>query len=103
MSSQHESMRGAAPKVSASANGKAGAASPKVTGGDNVELENMEASGDEIKLPLHEDIMQLARLGEIGPVQKLFDEGKYTVDYKDEEGITPLHVSISVSGEEDAG
>ena len=46
----------------------------------------------EDKLPLHEDIMQLARLGEIGPIQKLFEEGKYTIDYRDEEGITPLHV-----------
>ena len=45
------------------------------------------------KLPLLEDIMQLARLGEIGPIQKLFDEGKSDAKYKDHEGITPLHVS----------
>ncbi|KAL9001553.1 MAG: hypothetical protein Q9169_000128 [Polycauliona sp. 2 TL-2023] len=45
----------------------------------------------ESKLPLHEDIMQLARLGEVGPVQRLLDEGKYTADYKDPENITPLH------------
>ena len=44
------------------------------------------------KLPLHEDIMQLARLGEVGPIQTLFDEGKYDAKYADEEGITPLHV-----------
>lgn len=50
----------------------------------------MEAS--EAKLPLHEDIMQLARLGEIGPIQKLFDEGKYKATHTDSENITPLHV-----------
>ena len=36
-----------------------------------------ESVGDEKKLRLHEDIMQLARLGEIGPIKTLFDEGKY--------------------------
>ena len=50
----------------------------------------------ETKLPLHEDIMQLARLGEIGPIQKLFDEGKFDATYKDDEGITPLHVGLQI-------
>lgn len=45
-------------------------------------------------LPLEDDIMQLARLGEIAAVQKLFDSGKYDATYKDEQGITPLHVRI---------
>ncbi|KAI4205585.1 MAG: hypothetical protein LQ350_000364 [Teloschistes chrysophthalmus] len=45
----------------------------------------------EQKLPLHEDIMQLARLGEIGPIQKLLDEGKFKADYRDAENTTPLH------------
>lgn len=48
----------------------------------------------EQKLPLHEDIMQLARLGEIGPIQKLLDEGKFKADYRDAENITPLHVRL---------
>jgi hypothetical protein len=43
-------------------------------------------------LPVEEDIMQLARLGEIGAIQKLFDSGKFDATYKDEQGITPLHV-----------
>jgi hypothetical protein len=43
-------------------------------------------------LPVEEDIMQLARLGEIGAVQKLFDSGKFDATYTDEQGITPLHV-----------
>lgn len=46
----------------------------------------------EAKLPLHEDIMQLARLGDIGPIQKLFEEGKFNATHTDAENITPLHV-----------
>ena len=49
------------------------------------------------KLPLHEDIMQLARLGEIGPIQKLVEDGKYDIKYKDEQGITPLHVHTLIN------
>jgi hypothetical protein len=45
-------------------------------------------------LPVEEDIMQLARLGEIGAIQKLFDSGKFDATFKDEQGITPLHVWI---------
>ena len=70
--------------------GKAGAASPKMAEAQEVELEGTGA--EEKKLPLHKDIMQLARLGEIGPIKTLFDEGKFDAKYKDEENITPLHV-----------
>ncbi|EFQ91945.1 hypothetical protein PTT_11050 [Pyrenophora teres f. teres 0-1] len=52
------------------------------------ELEEMT---DKPSLPVEEDIMQLARLGEIAAIQKLFDGGKYDATYKDEQGITPLH------------
>ena len=45
-------------------------------------------------LPVEEDIMQLARLGEIGAIQKLFDSGKFDATYTDDLGITPLHVRI---------
>lgn len=47
-------------------------------------------------LPIEEDLMQLARLGEIGAIQKLFDGGKFDAKYKDEQGITPLHVRASL-------
>lgn len=90
-SASFESPHGAAPTTSALANGKASAAPPKVTGGNTVELDQIAPPKD--KLPLHEDIMQLARLGEIGPIQTLFETGKYNARYKDHEGITPLHVS----------
>lgn len=45
-------------------------------------------------LPVEEDVMQLARLGEIGAMQKLFNTGKLDATYTDEQGITPLHVRL---------
>lgn len=45
-------------------------------------------------LPVEEDLMQLARLGEIGAMQKLFDSGKFDATYTDEQGITALHVRV---------
>lgn len=84
-----EAAHGAAPIPPALGNGKASAAPPKVTGQAIVELDKMAPPED--KLPLHEDIMQLARLGEIGPIQTLFETGKFNARYKDQEGITPLH------------
>ena len=73
--------------------GKASVAPPKVSGHDNMELEDVGSQED--KLPLHEDVMQLARVGEIASIQKLFDEGKVDAKFRDKEGITPLHVSNS--------
>ena len=54
--------------------------------------------GEEHKLPLLEDIMQLAMRGEIIPIQKLLDEGKAQVNHKDHEGITHLHVGAAQIG-----
>ena len=87
-----ETSRGGMPSLPGLANGKAGAAPPKVSEDENMELENMDCSADQEKLPLHQDIMQLARLGEIGPIQNLFEDGKFDANYKDPEDITPLHV-----------
>ena len=89
LSASSESPHGAAPTTTALANAKASAVPPKVTGGNTVD----KMMPPEDKPPLHEDIMQLARLGEIGPVQTLFETGKFNATYKDHEGITPLHVS----------
>ena len=80
-------------------NAKASAAPPKVTGDDNMELKDV--GPQEGKLPLHEDVMQLARIGEIASIQKLFDEGNVDAKYRDKEGITPLHVSSSNITESD--
>ena len=62
----------------------------KPVGGEHVELNEMPPSKP--SLPVEEDIMQLARLGEIGAIQKLFDSGKFDANSADEQGITPLHV-----------
>ena len=51
-----------------------------------------EMADSKPSLPVEEDIMQLARLGEIRAIQKLFDSGKFDATYTDEQGITPLHV-----------
>ncbi|KAL1984855.1 hypothetical protein VTN96DRAFT_8610 [Rasamsonia emersonii] len=82
------------PSSPSAPTGKAAPAPPKVTQpNDGVELKDMRSGSDGAKasLPIEEDIMQLARLGEIGAMQKLFDSKKYNAKYKDEEGITPLH------------
>jgi palmitoyltransferase ZDHHC13/17 len=63
------------------------------TGGhDNSQVELQEMISGKPRLPIEEDIMQLARLGEIKAIDKLFKSGKFEVQYKDEQGITPLHV-----------
>lgn len=74
-------------------NGKASAIPPQISTGEEVELADI--LDDETKHPLLEDVMQLARLGEVGPIQKLFEQGKVGPNFHDEEGITPLHVCRS--------
>jgi hypothetical protein len=60
----------------------------------HVELQEIEtADPEEPRLPIEDDIMQLARLGELKAIQELFDAGKYSISYRDDQGITPLHVS----------
>lgn len=72
-------------------NGKASAAAPKLSGSDDkVEMKNILSSGPDAQLD--EDIMQLARLGNIPAIQKLFEAEKFHPTYCDAEGITPLHV-----------
>lgn len=90
-SASSETPHGAAPITPALANRKASAAPPKVTSENSSATDQMAPSQE--KPPLHDDIMQLARLGEIGPIQTLFETGKFTARYTDQENITPLHVS----------
>lgn len=93
MNQQSTASEGArAPGISTRTSGKSAIASPQVTENENMELENIDGASPEAKLPLHQDIMQLARLGEIPPIRTLFEEGKYSPKYKDEQDITPLHV-----------
>lgn len=64
--------------------------SPGKDGLDRVELSDLDSSPPQ--LPVEQDLMQLARLGELRGIQKLFDSGRYTAKSADEQGITALHV-----------
>lgn len=65
----------------------------------DVELTSMQPNAPRPSIPLGEDIMQLARIGEIGAMQNLFATKKLTANHKDAEGITPLHVCFLLSRE----
>jgi palmitoyltransferase len=69
-------------------NGKSTAAAPKLSDDDHVELKDILPSVPDPD----EDIMQLARVGDIPGIEKLYDSGKFDATYCDDEGITPLHV-----------
>ncbi|GIZ43951.1 hypothetical protein CKM354_000716000 [Cercospora kikuchii] len=56
---------------------------------DKVELSDLDSSPP--RLPVESDLMQLARLGELRSIQKLFDSGRYSAKSTDEQGITALH------------
>ncbi|KAK5699629.1 palmitoyltransferase akr1 [Elasticomyces elasticus] len=56
---------------------------------DKVELSDLESSPP--RLPVEQDLMQLARLGELRSIQRLFDSGTYNAKSIDEQGITALH------------
>lgn len=64
--------------------------SPTQDGLDKVELSDLDSTPPQ--LPVEQDLMQLARLGELRAIQKLFDSGRYTARSTDDQGITPLHV-----------
>lgn len=67
--------------------GKSNAATPKL----NNEVEMGSLPGD--SQAQEEDIMQIARIGDVPAMEKLFESGEYDATYHDDEGITPLHVS----------
>ncbi|KAJ9620580.1 palmitoyltransferase akr1 [Taxawa tesnikishii (nom. ined.)] len=54
-----------------------------------IEMNNM--ASPQPQMPIEEDLMGLARLGELRAIQKLFDSGKYNANSADEQGITALH------------
>lgn len=71
-------------------NGKASALAPKLSDDDHVELADMLPTAPE-QSP-EDDIMQLARVGDVPGIEKLYDSGRFEPTYCDAEGITPLHV-----------
>ncbi|KGO64996.1 Zinc finger, DHHC-type, palmitoyltransferase [Penicillium italicum] len=58
---------------------------------NDVEMKSLRPDPSKGSIPPGVDIMQLARMGEIGTMQKLFTAKKFTANHRDEEGITPLH------------
>jgi palmitoyltransferase len=64
---------------------KSEAATPKLN--NAVELGDLPG-GDAAQT----DIVQMARVGDIAGMEKLFETGDYDATYTDDEGITPLHV-----------
>jgi palmitoyltransferase len=90
--SQPDQKENSNPAKSMTATGKTAAASPKLSADEHVEMTDLPGG-----LLEEEDIMQLARLGDIPAIQKLFDSGKFAAQYCDDEGITPLHVSRPIS------
>lgn len=76
----------AAPKQPST---KSSAAAPKLN--SDMEMGDMPAEEQEPSKQ-EDDIMQVARIGDIGAMEKLFESGNYDATYTDDEGITPLHV-----------
>ncbi|KAI1410072.1 ankyrin [Hypoxylon sp. FL1857] len=66
---------------------KGAAAAPKLNSQD-MEMGNLP-TGD--APPSEPDIMQIARVGDIPAMEKLFETSDYDATYTDDEGITPLH------------
>ncbi len=64
---------------------KGDTAAPKL----NSEVEMGDLPGGK---PTEPDVMQLARIGDVPAMQKLFETTDYDATYCDDEGITPLHV-----------
>ncbi|KAK4244227.1 hypothetical protein C7999DRAFT_17487 [Corynascus novoguineensis] len=54
-------------------------------------LNNEVELGDMPNEATQNDIMQMARIGDIVGMEKLFETGDYDATYADDEGITPLH------------
>ncbi|KAI1491035.1 hypothetical protein F5X96DRAFT_508130 [Biscogniauxia mediterranea] len=68
---------------------KGNAATPKLNSQD-MEMGNLPGSDAS---PAEPDIMQIARLGDIPAMEKLFESSDFDATYTDGEGITPLHWS----------
>ncbi|KAI1633123.1 hypothetical protein F4809DRAFT_655410 [Biscogniauxia mediterranea] len=68
---------------------KGNAATPKLNSQD-MEMGHLPGSDAS---PAEPDIMQIARLGDIPAMEKLFESSDFDATYTDGEGITPLHWS----------
>lgn len=90
---QDESLKPAQPdnptKSLVNPDGKASVAAPKLSEDEQMELKDILPTGPEVSPD--DDIMHMARTGDVAGIQKLFDSGKYDASYADGENITPLH------------
>ncbi|PNS20140.1 hypothetical protein CAC42_5590 [Sphaceloma murrayae] len=77
--------------LSAPSGGHQDAPKSAIESGDGVQHEMDDIKSTKPALPIEEDLMALARLGELRGTQKLFDSGKYNANSADEQGITALH------------
>lgn len=70
---------------------KASAALPKLN--SDMEMGSLANSDGQQRQqpPQPDDIMQVARIGDVPAMEKLFGSGEYDATYTDDEGITPLH------------
>jgi hypothetical protein len=76
-------------------------AAPASVDTDHVELRDMIASAPPAALALKDDIMKLAMHGDEIGIRALLDSGSVSVDFRDAEGLTPLHVGRrSITGTE---
>lgn len=83
-----------------SSDGKKSSSSSSGDGLDKVELSDLDSSPP--RLAIEDDLMQLARLGELRSIQKLFDTGRYSARSTDDQGITALHVRAALPEEVDS-
>ncbi|KAI5781242.1 hypothetical protein EDC01DRAFT_710110 [Geopyxis carbonaria] len=67
------------------------AAAPAAVDTETVELKDMIASAPPPELGLKDDIMNLARHGEETAIRELLAAGKASADFRDEDGLSPLH------------
>ncbi|KAI5811242.1 hypothetical protein DFH27DRAFT_597047 [Peziza echinospora] len=73
---------------------KKGSAVPPITvtsSEDHVEMRDMMSSEAPPNIPLEDDIMKLAILGDEKGIRDLLASGKVGADWRDEDGTTPLH------------
>jgi palmitoyltransferase ZDHHC13/17 len=75
-----------APGAPIQPSSKGSAAAPMLN--NEMELGNLPGDGPAAE----DDIMQIARIGDVAAMEKLFEGGEYDATFTGEEGITPLHV-----------
>lgn len=77
------------------------AAAPASVDTEHVELREMiasESSDPSTPVPLKDDVMKLAVHGDDMGLKALLDAGTVSASYRDNHGISPLHVRGATSG-----